>query len=59
MLEVFLLDFDGDLYGREIEVSFVDFIRGDGRFDGVDALKVQMDADCAKARAILAAAPEL
>ena len=63
VLEIFLFDFDGDLYGREIEVSFVDFIRGDGRFEGMDALKKQMDEDCAKARAVLAAAkpagPEL
>ncbi len=35
VLEVFLLDFDGDLYGREIEVEFIDFIRGDRRFDGM------------------------
>ena len=55
-LEVFLFDFDGDLYGREIEVAFAGFIRGDRRFDGPEALKAQMDEDCAKARAILAAA---
>ena len=42
MLEVFLLDFDGDLYGREIEVEFIGFIRGDRRFDGIEALKAQM-----------------
>jgi riboflavin kinase/FMN adenylyltransferase len=53
VLEVFLFGFDGDLYGREIEVAFVGFIRGDRRFDGVDALKAQMDQDCAKAREIL------
>ena len=46
MLEVFLLDFDGDLYGREIEVEFIDFIRGDRRFDGMEALKAQMALDC-------------
>ncbi len=58
VLEIFLLDFDGDLYDREIEVSFVDFIRGDQRFEGMQALKVQMDKDCAKARQLLAAAPK-
>lgn len=56
VLETFLFDFNGDLYGREIEVEFVDFIRGDRRFDSVEALKAQMDKDCSRARAILAAA---
>jgi riboflavin kinase / FMN adenylyltransferase len=53
VLETFLFDFDGDLYGREIEVEFVDYIRGDRRFDTIEALKAQMDKDCARARAIL------
>ncbi|MDX2205337.1 MAG: bifunctional riboflavin kinase/FAD synthetase [Hyphomicrobiaceae bacterium] len=59
VLEVFLLDFDGDLYGREIGVEFIDFIRADGKFEGMEALKVQMAADCDAARAILARAPAL
>ncbi|MCB1521981.1 MAG: bifunctional riboflavin kinase/FAD synthetase [Hyphomicrobiaceae bacterium] len=54
VLEVFLLDFDGDLYGKDIEVAFVDFIRADRRFDSVEALQAQMTADCDRARAILA-----
>lgn len=53
VLEVFLFDFDGDLYGREIEVFFVDFIRGDKRFDTMEALMEQMDKDCAAAQVIL------
>lgn len=57
VLEVFLLDFVGDLYGRVIEVEFIDFIRPDRRFDGVEALKEQMSADVASARRILAEAP--
>ena len=57
VLEVFLFDFDGDLYGKRIEVSFVDFIRPDRRFEGMDALIVQMDEDCEMARQMLAAAP--
>jgi riboflavin kinase/FMN adenylyltransferase len=57
VLEVFLLDFDGDLYGREIEVEFIGFVREDRRFNDVEALKAQMDKDCARAREILAAAP--
>lgn len=55
VLEVFLFDFDGDLYGREIEVEFVEYLRGDRKFAGPDELKVQMDADCARAREILIA----
>jgi riboflavin kinase/FMN adenylyltransferase len=54
VLEVFLFDFTGDLYGRDIEVEFVDFIRGDRRFASADDLIVQMGQDIAKARAILA-----
>ena len=54
VLEVFLLDFDGDLYGREIEVEFLDFIRGDLRFIDIEELKAQMAKDCARARAIIA-----
>ena len=55
VLEVFLFDFDGDLYGRDIEVEFVDFIRADRKFDTSEALIAQMQADCARARDILAA----
>ncbi len=54
MLEVFLFDFDGDLYGRDIGVTFIEHLRPDQRFDGVDALKAQMDRDCARARDVLA-----
>lgn len=54
VLEVFLFDFDGDLYGREIAVEFVAFIRPDRKFDGMAALVAQMDIDVAKARAVLA-----
>ena len=56
VLEVFVFDFDGDLYGHEMEVEFVDFIRADRKFDTPDALITQMQADCDKARTILAAA---
>ncbi len=55
VLEVFLFDFDEDLYGRDIDVEFIDFIRTDRRFDGIEALKEQMARDCDKSRAILAA----
>lgn len=53
VLEVFLFDFSGDLYGRELMVEFIEFIRGDEKFDDVDALTDQMDRDCIEARRIL------
>jgi riboflavin kinase/FMN adenylyltransferase len=53
VLEVFLLDFDGDLYGQEMEVEFIAFIREDRKFDSAEALVAQMDADVAKVRDVL------
>ena len=53
VLEVFLFDFDGDLYGRAIKVEFIDFIRDDRKFDTSTALIAQMQQDCANARNIL------
>lgn len=55
-VEVFLLDFEGDLYGRELGVSFLDRLRPEERFASVDALVDQMHRDVAAARAVLAAA---
>ena len=53
LLEAHLFDFDGDLYGRRIEIDFVAKLRDEIKFDGLDALVVQMDADAAQARRIL------
>ena len=53
-LEVYLFDFDANLYGREIDVEMIDFIRPDHAFESAGALVAQMDRDCADARAILA-----
>ena len=58
LLEVFLFDFAGDLYGQTLDVAFIAFIREELKFDSVPALVAQMDDDSAKARAALAAAPE-
>ena len=58
VLEVFLFDFDGDLYGQELAVLFIDFIRPDRKFDTPDALIQQMEADCTEARKRLIEAPE-
>src|ERR1700735_4956026 len=57
LLEVFLFDFTGDLYGAALDVAFIGFIRDELKFDSVPALIAQMDDDSARARAALAAAP--
>lgn len=51
LLEVYLLDFDGDLYGQRIDVFFEAFIRPEVRFEGLDALTHQMHIDVADVRA--------
>lgn len=55
VLEVFLFDFDGEIYGREIQVSFIEKVRDDRRFASAEDLVAAMQTDCAKAREILAA----
>lgn len=55
-LEVHLLDWSGDLYGRDLEVEFVDWLRPELRFDSAAALVAAMDRDVAATRARLAAA---
>src|ERR1700694_5010762 len=57
LLEIFLFDFEGDLYGKSLDVAFIAFIREELKFDSVEALVRQMDDDSAHARAALAAAP--
>lgn len=58
LLEIFLFDFKGDLYGQALDVAFIGYIRDELKFDGIEALIRQMDDDSAKARAMLAAAPD-
>jgi len=53
LLEVHLFDFDGDLYGRRIEVEFVAKLRDEVRFDDLNALTTQMHRDAVQARALL------
>ena len=52
--ETFLFDFKGDLYGADISVALVDYLRPEEKFDSLDALITQMHADCDQARRILA-----
>ncbi|PTM39079.1 bifunctional riboflavin kinase/FAD synthetase [Bosea sp. 124] len=56
-LETFVFDFSGDLYGRQVDVAFVSWLRGEAKFDSLDALVAQMDADSLRARDILAGTP--
>jgi riboflavin kinase/FMN adenylyltransferase len=53
LLETHLFDFDGDLYGKRIDVEFVAKLRDELRFDDLDTLTAQMHRDAAQARAIL------
>ncbi|MBM3461122.1 MAG: bifunctional riboflavin kinase/FAD synthetase [Armatimonadetes bacterium] len=54
VLEVHLLDYLGDLYGRTLQASFIERLRAEMRFDGVDALIAQIARDVESARALLA-----
>ena len=53
LLEVYLLDFEGDLYGQRVDVSFESFIREEVRFDSLEALTDQMHRDVDRVRACL------
>jgi riboflavin kinase/FMN adenylyltransferase len=53
LLEAHLLDFDGDLYGETAKIRFTDFLRSERKFDGIDALIVQLQADVAHVRELL------
>ena len=54
LVEVFILDFDADLYGETITTHFVKFLRPQIRFEGIEPLIKQMDTDTAAARDVLA-----
>ena len=56
LLEPHFFDFSEDLYGQEIEVAFHHFLRPEAKFDGLEALTAQMDADCEEARRLLSGA---
>ena len=48
LIEAFLLDFDGDLYGQQLRLEFLARLRGERRFDSVEALVEQMHRDVAQ-----------
>ncbi|MCY3805744.1 MAG: riboflavin kinase, partial [bacterium] len=54
ILEAHLLDFDDDLYGHEVQVEFLRFLRSERRFSGIDALAAQLKKDVENARRIVA-----
>ena len=54
LLEPYFFDFQGDLYGQEVEVAFHHFLRGEAAFDSLDALITQIERDCAHAAELLA-----
>ncbi|WP_343525818.1 bifunctional riboflavin kinase/FAD synthetase [Sphingomonas sp.] len=55
LLEPHFFDFTGDLYGRTLSIELIDYLRPEAKFDTLDALVAQMDADCLRARVLLAA----
>jgi riboflavin kinase/FMN adenylyltransferase len=55
LLEAHLFDFKDDLYGKHLRIRWVEYLRGEAKFDSLDALIAQMDRDSAAARAALAA----
>jgi riboflavin kinase/FMN adenylyltransferase len=57
LLEIFLFDFQGDIYGRTLDVAFIHWIRPEFAFDTVEDLVRRMNEDCGLARAALARAP--
>ena len=59
VLEVCLFDFEGDLYGRRMAVEFVAKLRDEQKFDGLEALTVQMHEDARQARELLGMNPRL
>jgi riboflavin kinase / FMN adenylyltransferase len=55
LIEAFLLDFDGDLYGDDLRVAFLERLRGEKRFESADDLVAQMELDVQRAREICSA----
>lgn len=54
-VEAHLFDFDGDLYGKILRVAFIETLRPELKFDGIEAIRAQIEKDCAAARIVLEA----
>ena len=54
LVEAHLLDYDGDIYGKTLQIKPIAKIRDEARFDSLEALVTQMDKDCRKAKELLA-----
>lgn len=54
-VETHLFDFEGDLYGRVLRVAFIEALRPEMKFDGIEAIRAQIEKDCAAARIVLEA----
>jgi riboflavin kinase/FMN adenylyltransferase len=53
LLEAHLLDFSADLYGQQVSVTFEHFLRSERKFDGLDAIKAQLQLDVSAARGLV------
>jgi riboflavin kinase/FMN adenylyltransferase len=53
-IEAYILGFNGDLYGRQVRLGFVQRLRDERKFDDVDALRAQIEADCRRAERLFA-----
>ena len=54
-IETFIFDFTGDLYGANLSVGLIEYLRPEATFNSLEAFIAQMDADCLRARSVLAA----
>lgn len=59
LLETYLFDFAGDIYGKHLAVEFVSFLRPEAKLDDVDSLKAQIQRDASSARLALLARPDI
>jgi len=57
LVEAYLLDFEGDLYGETLRIAFMERMRGERRFESADALVQQMQRDVEQARSLLPSPP--
>ena len=57
-VEAHLLDWSGDLYATQVQLAFVQRLRGEQRFPGIDALVAQIGKDAQQARELLAGEPD-